>query len=398
MSERLNLLDPKFRADPYPTYAKMRRESPVCQVEPNGMWAVSRYDDIITAFKNPKLFSSAGLAMAMQPAWLKQSNPIGRSVAVTDPPEHGRLRKLVAGAFTPNLLNRMESYARDVSSRLTEMVLQQQKVEFINDFCVGVPASIMALVMGFDLSLATKFKSWGDSMNLVTALGPNDVERQAHVRQNIQEMNKYLAELIELRRRKPAEDLTTELLQVSVEGESLTHDELVAFLAVLLVAGLETTAFLIAHSTIILAQRPELMEGLRYNEVALNNFIEEVLRYEPPVHGAVRLTTQETELGGVLLPAHAPVLLLVGSGLRDEQQFPDPERFNPSRGVQANLAFGNGIHFCIGAQLARMEARVALDTLLSMCSRFELLTDKLQWNNSLTGRSVVELPMRVHPI
>jgi cytochrome P450 len=398
MSERLNVLDPEFRANPYPSYAKLRRESPVCQVEPNGMWAVSRYDDIIAVLKNPKVFSSSALAMALQPSWLKRTNPVGRSIAVMDPPEHGRLRKLVAGAFTPNLLNRMESYTRDVSSRLTEMVLQKQTVEFMSEFCVGVPASILALVMGFDLSLANKFKSWGDAVNGVTALGPNDVERQAQLQQTIGEMEKYLHDLIEQRRVKPAEDLTTELLQVRVEGESLTHEELIAFLAILLVAGLETTAFLIAHCTMILAQYPELMEGLRYNEVRLTNFIEEVLRYEPPAHGTMRLTTEETELGGVRLPAYAPVLLLLGSGLRDEKVYPDPERFDPNRGVQSNLAFGSGVHFCIGSQLARMESRVAMDTLLSMCGRFELLTDKLQWNNSLTGRSVMELPLRVHPI
>jgi cytochrome P450 len=170
------------------------------------------------------------------------------------------------------------------------------------------------------------------------------------------------------------------------------------FLALLLVAGLETTMALLTHMTMVLARFPEWMDRLRQDASLIPHFIEEVLRYEPVLQGTLRLTLQETELGGVKLPAHVPVMLLVGSALHDETQFPEPERFNPERRVQSNIAFGHGPHFCLGASLGRLEARLMLEELLRRFRRIELRADKLQWNMSLNTRTPVKLPIEVFPL
>jgi cytochrome P450 len=206
----------------------------------------------------------------------------------------------------------------------------------------------------------------------------------------------YIQALVEQRRAKPGvDDLVTDLLRVQENGAGLTDREIMSFIVLLLVAGLETTTYLLSHMALILAKNPEWFDRLRSNDVLINPFIEEVLRYEPPDHCQMRIATRETTLGGVKLPAGAPVLLLLASGLRDESQYPDADQFNPERGGQANLAFGHGIHFCLGAPLARMEARVALDTILASFSRFELATDRVQWIYSLFFRAPTSLPLRL---
>ena len=399
MSQRLNLMSPEFREDPYPFYAKLRRESPVCQVDPNGFWAVSRYEDIITVFKDPELFSSSALRISAEPPWLGRTNPASEGMNLAEPQQHARLRGLVSRAFTQSVVARMEPFARDVASRLTDMLFQWETVDFLSEFALSMPASLMALLLGVDPSLQKQFKRWSDDISGAVVVAPDDLVRQEQVRKSMGEVEAYILGLLEQRRAKPGtDDLVTDLLRVQENGAGLTDKEIMSFIVLLLVAGLETTTYLLSHMALILAKHPEWFERLRSNDVLINQFIEEVLRYEPPDHCQLRVTTRETTLGGVKLPAGAPVLLLLASGLRDETHFPDADRFNPERGVQANLAFGHGIHFCLGAPLARMEARVALDTILASFSRFELATDKVQWIYSLFFRAPVSVPLRLIPL
>ncbi|AKJ07720.1 cytochrome P450 [Archangium gephyra] len=399
MSQRLNLLSPEFRENPYPFYARLRGESPVCQVDPHGFWAVSRNEDIVTVFKDPELFSSSEMKIATQPPWLGRRNPVSEALNLAAPPQHARLRGLVSRAFTQSMVSRMEPFAREVTSRLVDGLPRGEPVDFLSGFALGLPANIMALMMGVDPSLQKEFKRWSDDISGVVVVAPDDVVRQAEVRKTLDDMEAYILALIDRRRANPGtEDLVTDLLRVQENGERLTDAEVVSFLVLLLVAGLETTTYLLSHMALILARNPEWFERLRGNEALIKAFIEEVLRYEPPNHAQIRVTTRETTLGGVKLPAGAMVLLLLASGLRDEKSFPDAERFNPERGVQANLAFGHGIHFCLGAPLARMEARVALGALLASFSRFELATDRVRWIQSLFFRAPESLPLRFIPL
>jgi len=399
MSERLNLLSPEFRENPYPFYARLRRESPVCQVDPHGFWAVSRYEDILKVFKDPELFSSSEMKISTQPPWLGRRNPVSEAMNLAAPPQHARLRGLVSRAFTQSMVARMEPFARDVASRLVDMLFQHEKVDFLSEFALSMPASLMALLLGVDPSLQKQFKRWSDDISGAVVVPPDDLVRQAQVRKTMDDVEAYILGLIEQRRTRPGmDDLVTDLLQVQENGEGLTDAEVVSFIVLLLVAGLETTTYLLSHLALILAKNPEWFERLRSNDVLINPFIEEVLRYEPPNHAQMRIVTRETTLGGVTLPAGSTLLLLLASGLRDEKHFPDADQFNPERGIQANLAFGHGIHFCLGAPLARMESRVALDTILASFSRFELATDRVQWIQSLFFRAPVSVPLRLVPL
>jgi len=398
MSQRLNLLAPEVGQNPYPFYAKLRRESPICQVDPGGLWVITRYDDIAQAFKNPQVFSSSGLRLATEPPGLNRYNPISSSLVLQDPPVHTRLRSLVTRAFTANIVTSMESYARDICQRQVEHLFAHDTVDFASNFSLGVPAGVIGMLIGLDPSLQKKFKHWSDDIMGASGVSPDNHARMDEIRNSIGEVESFLKEIVEIRRKKPSDDLVTDLLNAQVDGEALSDKDIIAFLTLMLVAGLDTTVDLLTNMAMILAQRPEWMERLRQNEVLIPHFIEEVLRYEPPTHATMRLTTQETELSGGKLPAHATVALMVGSGLRDESHYDEPDAFNPERRMQANLAFGHGPHFCLGSQLARMEARVALDTILYMCSRLELCTERIQWRNSLTNRSVVSLPLKLHPL
>ncbi len=392
MSPRLNLLAPEFRANPYPFYAELRRQAPVSQVDPGDMWAVSRYDDVLTVCKNPQLYSSAAIVESGK-SWL-EFNPLADSVLLMDPPRHTRLRALINRAFGPPALARLEPRIRDVARTLTDELLQRRTVDFIEALALPLPASVIALLLGLDVSLRDKFKHWGDALVSAPAIADTDVELREQARATVGEMERYLRGVLEERRRHPGDDLVSDLLRAQVDGESLEDRELMGFLTLLLVAGLETTVHLLSGSARVLSTHPELLVRLRQDPPLIPRFVEEVLRYESPVQGVLRVTRAETTLGGVRLPQGARVLMLLGSANRDEAHFPEPDRFSLERsGGAPNLAFGQGIHFCLGAQLARLDTRLALETLLPQCSKLVPGVEPLDWNMSITVRGPSRLTL-----
>jgi cytochrome P450 len=363
MRRRLNLVDPEVLANPYPHYAELRRNAPVSQVEPGGLWAVTRYADVMHVIKNPQLFSSAGLHRSMLPPWLGH-NPLAHSLLVMDPPQHGRARALISHAFGPSMTAQLEPMLRTTAGQLADALVAQRSADFIPAFALPLPAAAIGQLLGLDVSLHSRFKQWSDDLAAVSATAPSDTEGQQRIRHSIQEMEHYLREVVEQRRRQPSQDLVSTLLEGWREGEALREEELMAFLFLLLAAGLETTVNLLGNAILLLADRPELLQRLRAQPALLPLFIEEVLRYESPAKSTFRLTLQEVELGGVRLPQHSVLLLLMGSACRDEAYLPDAEQFLPERKTQGNLPFGHGLHFCLGAALTRLEARVALEALL----------------------------------
>ncbi|WP_437576925.1 cytochrome P450 [Sorangium sp. So ce887] len=390
---RLNLFAPDVRENPYPFYATLRRESPVCQVDPNGMWVVTRYDDIVAALKDTQVFSSAGLRIASEPPYLRRHNPLSRSLLLADPPRHSQLRSLINRAFTAATVTSLEPQMRSTAAKLADELVERRSVEFISDFALRAQVSVLANLLGLDPSLKQHFKRWATDIVSVSGVSPEDQARLDEVRSSLDEMEQYAQALLAKRRAHLEDDWLSDLLRARLDNNELTDDDLIGFVFLFLVAGLETTVTLTTQMVSTLARRPEWMDRLREEPALIAPFIEEVLRTEPPLHATIRLTLAETELSGVRLPAHAPVLLLVGSGLRDEARFEEPDRFDPERRVQANLAFGHGAHFCVGALLARTQARVVLEELLRKVRRFELRTERLEWNMSLNTRCPIELPV-----
>ncbi|HEX8538414.1 MAG TPA: cytochrome P450 [Cystobacter sp.] len=393
MSGRINLLAPEVRANPYAVYAELRRHAPVCQVDPGGYWVVTRHDDVVAAFKNPQVFSSAGMRLATKPQWLGY-NPFSDSMIGQDPPQHTRLRTLVNRAFGPAALARLEGRVRQYAESIVARIPEGQVVDFVDAFTLPLPASVIGELLGLDPSLHARCKRMADDLTSITA-NPQDEKRREEIRASVRETEAMMAEVLALRRREPREDLVTDLLQARVDGQSLSDAELMSFMFLLVVAGLETNIHLLGHSVRILMERADVLARLRADRSLIPRFIEEVLRYEPPVQAMGRLTTAEVELSGVRIPAGAPVMLLIGSANHDDTRFPGADRFDMDREGVNNLPFGHGIHFCLGAPLARLETRIGLEALLS---RFERLTPAgpLEWNHSFTVRGPRLLPVIAH--
>jgi len=395
MRPRLNLLAPEVRANPYPHYAELRRTSPVCQVEPGGLWAVTRYDDALAVLKSPHLFSSEGMRRATCPPWLEDA-PFAHSMVVQDPPAHGRLRALVNRAFSSAALSRLEPWVRQLSESLVAALPAEQPLELIEAFTRPLPASVIGQLLGLEDSLRPLFRRWADDLTSVSSVGPGDTARKEEIRATVREARGHLSEALARSRRAPGDDMLSELLAAQVEGESLTEAELMSFLFLLLIAGMETTLHLLNHSVRLLMEHPEVLARVRAELSLLPRLVEEVLRYEPPVHGVMRVTTAETELSGVRLPPGAWVLVLLGSACRDEMHFPEAERFDIDRPGSQHLPFGHGVHFCLGAPLARLETRLGLEALLS---RFRGFAPRgpVTWNLSLSVRGPRVLPVELFP-
>ncbi|WNG17808.1 cytochrome P450 [Cystobacter fuscus] len=394
MTHSINLLDPEFLANPYPHYAELRRRSPVCQVEPNGIWAVTRYEDVLHVLKNHSVFSSGGFKAAWQPPWVGY-NPIANSMIATDPPQHTRLRGLVFRAFGPDAIARMEPRVRATAEKLADGLVEG--ADFVQKMALPLPASAISNILGLDEELLPYFKQWSDDMISVTPTPPS-LEVAERVRGTVAKVTGYVREVIEARRRKPTDDTVSELLRAEVEGQRLSDAEITDFLILLLIAGMESTTNLLGNSLVFLAAHPEMMERLQAEPSLIPPFIEEMLRYESPGQGIPRLTSAETTLAGVTLPAGALVFPMLGSANRDERKFPDPDRFDLKRNTQGVLAFGQGAHFCVGAMLARMESRLVLETLLARFQRVERVSDDLQYQCALTTRGPIALPLRYIPL
>ncbi|MFL5351996.1 cytochrome P450 [Archangium sp.] len=391
----MNLLAPDVRANPYPFYAGLRRHAPVSQVDPGGLWAVARYDDVMTVLKNPRLFSSEGIRRTYRPDWIPDY-PMADSMLVMDPPRHTRLRSLVSRAFGATVLTRLEPRLRELSHRLIAALPDGQPVDFVEDFSIRVPISALGELVGIPPSLHAQLKHWAEVMTRFTSVGPADLEPQERIRASVAEARHHFEQVLEERRREPRDDLMSDLLSAHVDGEALTQTELMGFMFLLLIGGLETTVHLLSASVLKLQEDPALMARLRAEPELIPRFIDEMLRHSGPVHGIVRLTTDDVELGGAHVPRGERLLLLMASANRDEARFLEPDRFDLERAGSQQLPFGHGAHFCLGAQLARMEARLALEALLARFARLTPGDEPARWNISLVMRGPIWPPLAAH--
>lgn len=396
LPERLDLRAPEVCADPYPWYAALRRHAPVRQVAPGGMWAVARHDDVGHVLRRADLFSSAGFRPLLDPPWIER-NPLIETLFLMDPPEHTRLRGLVAPAFHGRTIERMEPLIRGVVESCVDAMAARGAGEIYEDIARLIPAHVTTALLGLDPSLHPQMQRWARDLNTVSA-AETDPAVIAGTRATIIELEAYLREVVAARRRAPRDDLATDLTRAEIEGVALSDREVVVFLMLLLVGGFETTAHLIACAAALLAERPELHAQLRGDPTQLPALIDEVLRYAPPTQALARVTTRPVELGGVPLPQGAILLLLLASANRDERYFHDPERFDIARERRPLLSFGHGAHFCLGSVLARLETRLALAALLSRFRGLELRAPVV-WASTLFIRHPreVSLTYRIDP-
>ncbi|WAS95389.1 cytochrome P450 [Nannocystis punicea] len=391
MRTSIDILAPEVRADPYPHYAVLRRDHPVCLAEPGGMWLVSRHDDIMTILRDPARFSSQGFRAVWEPPWLGY-NPLARSILAMDGPAHTRLRALASRSLGPRAVARLEPAIRARCERLLAGI--DGDVELVAAYAAPLPAFVIADLLGLDESLGARFKRWADDFLSVTP-EPLDADHPARVRTTIAELSAYLTAVIADRRRAPVDDTVSDLVRAEVDGQRLGDGEILEFMVAILLGGLETTTHLIATSALFLAARPDLWSRLRADPAAIPAFVEEMLRFDGPTQSLPRFTTCDVDLAGVTIPAGSLVLALLGSACRDERRFVDPDRFDIDRGSSAGLNFGHGVHFCLGAALARMEAQIALDALVRRFARPGRLPGEITYNRTMTVRGPVTAPLRL---
>ncbi len=350
-----NPFAPEVKDNPYPYYAWLRREHPVYHQERLGFWVLSRYDDIEAAARQPEVFSSAqGIGPDWQP---------GSTMITKDPPEHTRLRKLVSKAFTPRMVQTLAPRIQALVDHLIDAFIDRGKFDLVQDLANPLPVIVIAEMLGVDPERRDDFKRWSDDVVHIVAGGQNEASLAQYM-QSWEAFMAYFVELIEERRRTPKDDLVSALVTAQEERDALTLSEILNACLLLLVAGNETTTNLIGNGALALFTYAAEGLKLRQQPELIHSMIEEVLRFDSPIQGVFRSTERDVEIRGTTIPAQSKVLLSWGSANRDGEVFPNPDRFDIERHIERHLAFGIGIHFCLGAPLARLEARLATETLL----------------------------------
>ncbi len=336
----------------YPRFEEMRTEHPVLYSEEMKMWQVFRYEDVSHVITDYAAFSSS--LMGGETSVLKDT------LVATDPPDHRKLRNLVNQAFTPRSVARLSARIAEITQELLDEVRLHGKMDIVPDLAFPLPAKVIAEMLGVPSEDWDIFKRWA----LIGDTGLNTQNDGISELTLKQELSTYFAQLLQERRHTPREDLITSLSNAEVDGEQLSEKELIDFCILLLLAGQETTKNLIANAILCFTDHPDAMERLIREPALMPSAIEEVLRYLPPAWFVVRLTTKDVELSGQRIPAHQPVVAWLASANRDAAQFPDPNCFDIQRTPNRHIGFGHGIHFCVGAPLARLEAQIALPMML----------------------------------
>jgi cytochrome P450 len=366
------LFPPELQRNPYPIYQMMREHQPVLYLEPMNLWMVFRYDDVRTVLSDHGRFSSRYDQMV--PGAEGAAKGPASSLITSDPPRHTQVRSLVTRAFTPKAVAALEPRIEAITNELLDRVVPSGELDLIHDFAYPLPVIVIAELLGIPAADRDRFKHWSDevvaSADALVGGGMGAQSAQANA-----EMYSYFRAIIAERRRSPREDLISALLAAEIEGERLNEADLLSLCWLLLVAGNETTTNLIGNAVLTLLEHPEELARLKANPELLPSAIEETLRYRSPVQFMFRTTTAEVELAGRTIPARSLVVASIGSANRDEARFPEAERFEIGRDPNPHIAFGQGIHFCLGAPLARLEGRVALEAILRRLPELRRVND-----------------------
>ena len=382
-----------FVADPYPVFDLLRRHSPVRAVEvPTGrLWLITRYADARQVLTDPRLTTrlpseAAGPGLGSPDV----HRMLTEHMLNADPPEHTRLRRLVSKVFTPARIERLRPRVQEIADALVDAMLDRRQGDLIADFAFPLPITVICEMLGVPLHDRDSFRAWSNTITASMASGVDD-------RVPAESLAAYILELIAAKRATLGDDLLSELIAVRDGGDRLTGGELVAMVFLLLIAGHETTVNLIGNGMYLLLTHPDQRRRLVDDPALVPTAVEEFLRYESPVEtSSPRFTTEPVEVAGVTIPAGELVLVVLASANRDPERFADADWFDVARRESPHVAFGHGIHFCLGAPLARLEGRIAFETLLRRLPGLSLAVPPaaLAWRPGILLRGLVDLPVR----
>jgi cytochrome P450 len=379
------LFSVEARRNPYPLYDQLRRVSPVLQDSESRLWMLFDYESVRRALNDHESFSSR-----LGPAeW----------IVFLDPPRHTKLRALVSQGFSPRVIAGLEPRIRAIATRLLEQASAAGEMDLVGDFSARLPMMVIAEMLGVPTADEGDFRRWNQvllAMSLTLPGGPDAGRAKKDFLAASAEMESYLRAHVAQRQSAPTDDLLSRLAQAEVEGERLSPPELLGFFQLLLLAGTETTTNLISNAVLSFIENPGQLALVREKPELLPPALEEVLRYRSPVQWMFRVAKRELELHGKTIPAGAVVLAMIGSANRDPNLFNEPDRFDIGRQPNPHIAFGHGIHSCLGAALGRLEAKIALAEFLRRAEDFSLATTA-PWppGHGLHVHGPARLPLRV---
>ncbi len=396
------LVSPGFYQNPYPIYDELRAQVRVAWSEALGGWVIPRYDDVVATMLDVRHFSSQGRVLAVLDRYAPDvrqqfhtfETHFTGGLINADPPNHTRLRALVNHAFTPRTVERLRLRVQVLVDELIDAQLTNGAMDLIRDFAYPLPAIITADILGVPRETREDFQRWSDGVLAFQGKGYVPPEALAEAQTNLIALREFLWEHLEARRGHPSDDLLSHLVEAEMEGDRLTPAELLTTCVTLLIAGHETTTSLIASGMYTLMRHPDQLERLRTSPDLVPTAVEEMMRFEGPLQRNPRRMTEDYEYGGALLRKGDYVLQMMGAANRDGDQFPNHNTFDIGRTPNRHIAFGFGIHFCVGAPLARMEVPIAVSTLLRRLPNMQVAEDNLQWRPHGLLRALWKLPVK----
>ncbi len=420
------LFDPAVQQCPHAYYAKMQQEAPVFEVATPGasLYLITRYDDVVEVVRDPATFSSefdtssymsSELAQRMAELYRAEGGyPPVRTMLTADPPAHTRFRRLISKAFTPKVIADLEPTIREITSGLIDAMLAASAdgspLDFVEAFAVPLPVTVIAKALNVPDDRLADFKRWSDAS--IAGIGTNiSIDERLEAEREVIEYQKYFAHQFEIRKTSPQDDLLTNLLNARINRDEdgiddaevseapLTMAEMLSIIQQLLVAGNETTTKMLTEMMRLLGEHPAEWEALRADPERARSIVEETLRLSTPTQGMFRVVRHDTAVAGVDIPAGSRVVVMYSAANRDPDMFDEPQSFCPERdGATSHLAFGRGIHFCVGAALSRLEGKVVLEELARRLSSFELdAANTFEYHPSFMLRGLKRLDVRLTP-
>lgn len=383
-----------YQQNPFGYYRAMRREAPAYYIESMGVWALFRYEDVVTTLKRPDLYSSRD--------WI--SNALGEfdpvpqvpSIISSDPPDHARLRRLAGKAFVPSMIRKMEPGIRALIGELLDEVRDKPEFDYVSDFAANVPVNVTAQILGADKTIARKeFKRWTADLIRSASRSVLPETELARIRQSVTELKDYFTELIAYRRKNPGDDLVSAFVHAEEDQQVLTADEVLSLTFIIQFGGAETPSHLISSALYECFQNPSVLAAVKSDPDVLPLVIDETFRHMSPVRFLGRTATRDIQLHGKTIPADSVILSYIASACRDEAVFADPDRFDIRReGLSRHLALGLGPHYCIGSVIGKLMCGLALGMTFERMPDLRPVSDTVQWLPSSWVRGLAAYPVR----
>ena len=393
-------LTPEFFADPYPFYHQLRNEEPVFWSERLNAWLLTRYDDGLAALSDKRLGSAgrieailARLPSGTQARFQPLLEHMNAMMAFTDPPDHTRLRRLVGRAFTPRAAAQLQDQIQTVVDELLDAIDDRTEVDLVGEFAFHLPAIVICEMLGIPREHRNEVKRWADNVVKFVSGGAITEDNAQRAQESVLAATDYLLDLADNRRLHPRDDVMSSLVEATDYGDRLSGLELVAMCVLLFFAGFETTEGLIGNGLLALMDHPDQMARLQADIELINPAVEEFLRYNNSVQRQSRVAREDFMIGDKLIKRGDYVAIFIGAANRDPDQFPEPDRLDIARDPNRHVAFGHGIHSCLGGPLARVEGQIAISTILQRYPNIRPLTSELEWEHLVAIRKLKALPV-----